>query len=67
MVAFEAMLCGDMWDVVVMYESSVFSSVFAITEKSEMGLYDVPMFMSADLYGCQCVSSRVLRVHSHHL
>ena len=30
----------------VMYGSSVFSSVFAITERSEMGLYDVPMFMS---------------------
>ena len=34
----------------VMYGSSVFSSVFAITERSEMGLYDVPMFMS--LFGC---------------
>ena len=30
----------------VMYGSSVFSSVFAITERSEMGLYDVPMLMS---------------------
>ena len=30
----------------VMYGSSVCSSVFAITERSEMGLYDVPMFMS---------------------
>ena len=30
----------------VMYGTSVFSSVFAITERSEMGLYDVPMFMS---------------------
>ena len=30
----------------VMYGSSVFSSVFAITERSEKGLYDVPMFMS---------------------
>ena len=29
-----------------MYGSSVFSSVFAITDRSEMGLYDVPMFMS---------------------
>ena len=29
-----------------MYGSSVLSSVFAITERSEMGLYDVPMFMS---------------------
>ena len=26
------------------------SPVFAITERSEMGLYDVPMFMS--LFGC---------------
>ena len=43
MVAFEAMLCGMLF---VMYGSSVFSSVFAITERSEMGLYDVPMFMS---------------------
>ena len=30
----------------VMYGNSVFSSVFSITERSEMGLYDVPMFMS---------------------
>ena len=30
----------------VIYGSSVFSSVFTITERSEMGLYDVPMFMS---------------------
>ena len=36
-------MCGMLF---VMYGSSVFSSVFAITEKSEMGLYDVPMFMS---------------------
>ena len=50
MVAFEAMLRGDVWDVFVMYGSSVFSSVFSITERSEMGLYDVPMFMS--LFGC---------------
>ena len=37
MVAFEAMLRG----MFVMYGSSVFSS-----ERSEMGLYDVPVFMS---------------------
>ena len=30
----------------VMYGSSVFSSVFAITDRSEMGLYDVPMLLS---------------------
>ena len=30
----------------VMYGSSVFSSVFATTERGEMGMYDVPMFMS---------------------
>ena len=36
-------MCGMLF---VMYGSSVFSSVFAITEKSEMGLYDVHMFMS---------------------
>ena len=30
----------------VMYGSSVFSSVFDITERSEMGLYDVPRFIS---------------------
>ena len=36
-------ICGML---VVMYGSSVFSSVFAITERSGMGLYDVPMFMS---------------------
>ena len=35
----------------VMYGSSVFSSVFAITERSEMGLYDVHMFMSLFGFG----------------
>ena len=35
----------------VMYGSSVFSSVLAITERSEMGLYDVPMFMSLFGFG----------------
>ena len=36
-----------MWKCVgcCLYGSSVFC-VFAITERSEMGLYDVPMFMS---------------------
>ena len=34
-----------------MYGSSVFSSVFAITERSEMSLYDVPMFMSLFGFG----------------
>ena len=33
-------------EVFVMYGSSVFSSVCAITERSEMGLCDVLMFMS---------------------
>ena len=36
-------MCGMLF---VMYGSSVFSSVLVITERSEMGLYDVPMFMS---------------------
>ena len=35
----------------VMYGSSVFSSGFAITERSEMGLYDVHMFMSLFGFG----------------
>ena len=38
MFAFEAMLCGVLF---VMYGSSVLSNVFAIAERSEMGLYDV--------------------------
>ena len=41
-------LCGMLF---VMYESSVFSSVFAITERSEMGMYDVPMIMSLFGFG----------------
>ena len=41
-------LCGMLF---VMYGSSVFSSVFAITERSEMGLYDVPMFMTLFGFG----------------
>ena len=36
-------MCGMLF---VMCGNSFFSSVFAITERSEMGLYDVPMFMS---------------------
>ena len=35
----------------MMYGSSVFSRVFAITERNEMGLYDVPMFMSLFGFG----------------
>ena len=35
----------------VMYVSSVFSIVFAISERSEMGLYDVPIFMSLFGFG----------------
>ena len=35
----------------VMYGSSVFSSVFAITERSEIGLYDMLMFMSLFGFG----------------
>ena len=39
--------CVDMCRMLfVMYGSSVFSSVLAITERSEMGLYYLPMFMS---------------------
>ena len=41
-------MCGMLF---VMYESSVFTSVFAITQRSEMGLYDVPMFMSLFRFG----------------
>ena len=44
--------CVEMcWMLFVMYGSSVFSSVFAITERSEMGLYNVPMFMSLFGFG----------------
>ena len=42
-VAFDAVLCGMLF---VIYGSSVFSGVFAITERSEIALYNVPMFMS---------------------
>ena len=37
--------------LLVMYGSGVFSSVFAITERSEMGMYHVPMFMSLFGFG----------------
>ena len=33
----------------------VFSSVLAITERSEMGLYDVPMFMSLFGFGIRTI------------
>ena len=38
-------------EIFVIYGSSVFSSVFAIIERSEMGLYDVHMFMSLFGFG----------------
>ena len=41
-------MCGMLF---VMYGSSVFSSVFAITERSEMGLCDVPIYMSLFDFG----------------
>ena len=41
-------MCGVLF---VMYGSSVFSSVFAITERSETGLYDVPMSISLFGFG----------------
>ena len=41
-------MCGMLF---VMYGSSVFSGVVAITERSEMGQYDVPMFMSLFSFG----------------
>ena len=40
----------------VMYGSSVFSSVFAIPEISEMGLYDVLMFMSLFVLCVLCLT-----------
>ena len=41
-------VCGILF---VMYGNSIFSSVFAITERNEMGLYDVPMFMTLFGFG----------------
>ena len=41
-------MCGTL---LVMYGNSVFSGVFAITGRSEMGLYEVPMFMSLFGFG----------------
>ena len=35
----------------VMYGRKLFIRVLAITEKSEMGLYEVPMFMSLSAFG----------------
>ena len=43
-MAFEAVLCCGILSV--MHGSSVFSGVFAITERVSMGLYDVTMIMS---------------------
>ena len=41
-------MCGMLFEI---YGSSVFSGVFAITKISEMGMYDVPMFMSLFGFG----------------
>ena len=43
-------MCGMLF---VIYGSSVSYSVFAITESSEMGLYEVPMFMSLFGFGLE--------------
>ena len=49
MVDFEAMLHGDVWDVVCDVHEWCLLQCFAITERSKMGLCDVSMFMY--LYG----------------
>ena len=42
--------CVEMYGMLfVMYASSVFSSAFAITDRSEMGLYDVRMLLFSDV------------------
>ena len=48
-------MCGMLF---VMYGSSVFSSVFAITGRSEMGLYDMPMYMSLFGFGISMIFTR---------
>ena len=47
-------MCGILF---VMHGSSVFSSVFAVIERSEMGLYDAPMFMSLLGFGIRMFAS----------
>ena len=44
MFGFEPVLCCDVW--CVMYGRITFSSVFVITDRRDIGLYDVPMLMS---------------------
>ena len=53
MVAFEARLRGDVCDVVRDVWESCLLQCFAITERSEMGLYDVSMFMSLFVFGIE--------------
>ena len=50
-------ICGMLF---VVYGSSVLSSVFAITERSEMARYDVHMFMSLFGFGMMLLFSDVL-------
>ena len=60
-------MCVDMYHdikivmkiVMIIMSSSVFSRVFAITEISELGLYDVPMFMSLFVFGIGIASFHV--------
>ena len=49
-------MCGMLF---VMYGSSVSSSDFVITERSKMGLYNVPMFMSLFGFGMMLASFHV--------
>ena len=46
MFGFEPVLCRDVWYVMCDVGRITFSSVFAITDRRDIGLYDVPMLMS---------------------
>ena len=43
---FEPVLCCDVWYVLCYVWKNHLSSVFAITDKRDIGLYDAPMLMS---------------------
>ena len=46
MVAFEGVLCVDVWDIVCDVWQQCLLQCFAITERNEIGLYDVPIYMA---------------------
>ena len=56
-LCFVPVLHGCVWYVCCYVGKRLFSSVFAITEKRDMGLYEVPLFVSSLSFGIGTMSA----------